>query len=157
MPETAEICASKSTVCQISDLIPVQLEPGQVPGVSEPGPAQGAEGVVAQRQHLQAAQLAEGLIRERSAGYLVVLQQQRPQLRKALQGILLNVLDAVSAQGEQGQIEQEGQIGALYRGEGPIRADQNSGGHGGCCGGRKAQVREARYTQVGGEESGERR
>lgn len=146
MPETAQIRASKSTVCQVRDLIAVQLEPGQVPGVSEPGPSQGAEGVVAQRQHLQTAEPAEGLVGQRSAGDLVVLQQQRPQLREALQGVLLDVLDAVSAQGEQGQVEQEGQIGALYRGEGPIRADQNSGGHRGCCGGRKAQAREARYT-----------
>lgn len=100
MPETAQICASKSTVCQISELIPVQLEPGQVSGVSEPGPSQGAEGVVAQGQHLQAAEPAEGLIRQRSAGYLVVLQQQRPQLGEALQGVLLDRLDAVPAQGE---------------------------------------------------------
>lgn len=80
MPETVELRASKRTVCQIRDLIPIELEPGQAPGVSEPGPSQGAENVTAERQHLQAAELAEGAIREGGAGYLVVLQQQRPQL-----------------------------------------------------------------------------
>ena len=80
MSETVEMCASKRTVRQISDLIAIQLEPGQAPGVSETRPLLGVEGVVAERQHLQAATLAEGVIGERRAGYSVVTQQQRPQL-----------------------------------------------------------------------------
>lgn len=115
--------ASKGTVCQISDLIPIQLEPGQAPGVSEPRPSKGAEGVIAECQHLQTVEPAEGVIRERRAGYLVVLQQQGPQLCKAVQGVFSNILDAVPAQGEQGKIKQEGQICALYRGEISISDD----------------------------------
>lgn len=111
MPETVETCASKRTVRQISDLIPIQLEPGQAPGVSEPRPLPGVEGVVAERQ--QSAKLAEGVIRERRAGYSVVPQQQRPQLWKAVQGIFPNILDAISAQRDQGEIKQEGQICTL--------------------------------------------
>lgn len=107
MPETVEICASERTVCQISDLIPIQLEPGQAPVAPEPGPSQGLEGVIAKHQHLQAEKLAEGVIRERGAGYPVVLQQQRPQLWKAMEGIFLHILNAISAQGEQGKIKQE--------------------------------------------------
>nr|XP_036880231.1 serine/threonine-protein kinase TNNI3K [Manis javanica] len=95
-----------------------KLETGQAPGVSEPGPPQRAEGIVAQHEHLQTAKLAEGVVGERGAGYLVVLQQQRTQLEKTMKGIFPNILDAVSAQGEQGQIKQERQICALYRGEG---------------------------------------
>lgn len=64
MPETLEMCASKRTVRQISDLIPIQLEPAQAPGVSEPRPLQGVEDVVAEHQHLQSAKLAEGVIGE---------------------------------------------------------------------------------------------
>lgn len=117
------MCASKGSVCQISDLIPIQLEPGQAPGVSEPGAPQGAKGVIAEHQHPQAAKLAEGVISERRAGYLVVLQQQRPQLCEAMQGIFPNILDAISAQGEQGKIKQERQICALYRGEVSVSED----------------------------------
>lgn len=80
MPETVERGASEGAVCQVSDLIAIELEPGQAPGVPEPGPSQGAENVPAERQHLQAAELAEGVVREGRAGELVVLQQQRPQL-----------------------------------------------------------------------------
>lgn len=123
MPETVEMCASKRTVRQISDLTPIQLEPGQAPGVSEPRPLQGVEGVVAERQHLQAAELAEGVIGEARAGYSVVTQQQRPQLWKAVQGIFPNILNAISAQREQGEIKQEGQICTLYRGETSISDD----------------------------------
>ena len=62
MPETVELCASKRTVCQISDLIPIQLEPGQALGVSELGPLQGAESVIAKHQNLQTEKPAEGVI-----------------------------------------------------------------------------------------------
>lgn len=72
MSETVEICVRKRTVCQTSYLIAVQLETGQAPGVSEPGPPQRAEGIVAQHEHLQTAKLAEGVVGERGAGYLVV-------------------------------------------------------------------------------------
>ena len=123
MPETVEICASERTVCQFSDLIPIQLEPGQAPGVSEPRPLQGTESVIAKRQHLQTAKLVEAVIGKRRAGCLVVLQQRRPQLWKGVQGVFPNILDAISAQGEQSKIKQEGQICALYRGEIPISDD----------------------------------
>lgn len=113
MPETLEMCASKRTVRQISDLIPIQLEPAQAPGVSEPRPLQGVEDVVAEHQHLQSAKLAEGVIGEWRAGHSVVPQQQRLQLWKAVQGIFPNILDAISAQREQGEIKQEGQICTL--------------------------------------------
>lgn len=113
MPETVETCTSKRTVRQISDLIPIQLEPTQAPGVLEPRPLQGVEGAVAEHQHLQSAKLAEGVIREQRAGYSVVPQQQRLQLWKAVQGIFPNILDAISAQREQGEIKQEGQICTL--------------------------------------------
>lgn len=123
MPETVELGASKRTVCQISDLIPIQLEPDQAPGVSEPGPSQGAENIIAECQHLQSAKPAEGVICEWRAGYLVVPQKQCLQLWKVMQGIFPNMLYAIPAQGEQGKIKQEGQICALYRGEGSISDD----------------------------------
>lgn len=108
MLETVKICASERAVCQVSDLISIQLEPGQAPGVSEPGPSQGMESVVAKHQHLQVAKPAERAVCEGRTGYLVVLQQQRPQLWEAMQGIFPNILNAISAQGEQGKIKQEG-------------------------------------------------
>lgn len=123
MPETVELCASKRTVCQISDLIPIQLEPGQALGVSEPGPLQGAESVIAKHQNLQTEKPAEGVISKRRAGYAVVLQQQCPQLWEAMQGIFPNILDAISAQGEQGKIKQERQVCAVYSGEVSISDD----------------------------------
>lgn len=66
-----------------------------------------------------------------------------------MEGIFLHILNAISAQGEQGKIKQERQICALYRGEGSISDDQNSRGHRGCCGEEKHML-EARYTQWAG-------
>lgn len=123
MPKTVQLCATEGTACQISDLIAIQLEPGQALGVPEPGPSQAAQSVIAKHQHPQTLKLAEGAISERRAGYLVVLQQQCPQLGEAMQGVFLNILDAISAQGEQGKIKQEGQVCALYRGEVSISDD----------------------------------
>lgn len=104
MPESVQIRASKRTGCEIPDLIAIHLEPGQGPGVSEPGPSQGVQSVVAQHQHLQAVQPAEGVVSQGGAGDAVLPQQQRPQLGQPVQGVVLDALDGVSAQGEQSQI-----------------------------------------------------
>lgn len=101
--------------------------------MSEPRPSQGVESIVAQHQHLQIEELAEGVICEGGTGYVVVLQQQCPQLCEAIQGIFLNILDAVPAQGEQSKIEQERQICPLQRGEVSIGDNENPRGHRGCC------------------------
>lgn len=123
MPKTVQLHASEGSACQVSDLIPIQVEPGQALGVPEPGPPKGMQSIIAKHEHLQTVKLAEGEISKRRAGYLVVLQQQCPQPWEAMQGIFPNVRDAISAQGEQGKIKQEGEICALYGGEVSISDD----------------------------------
>lgn len=41
-------------------------------------------------------------------------QRQGPKLGEALQGAFLNSVNSISAQREQGQVNQESQIGLLY-------------------------------------------
>lgn len=69
---------------------------------------------MAQHQDLQASQLAEGVARQRRTGDLVVAQRQGPKLGEAVQEAFLNSTDSISAQREQGQVNQKSQIGMLY-------------------------------------------
>lgn len=82
--------------------------------VPEPGCSQAAQGIMVQNQDLQASLLAEGVVRQRRTGDVVVSQRRGPKLGEAMQGAYLNSIDSISAQREQGQVNLESQVGTLY-------------------------------------------
>lgn len=114
MSECVEGRTFKRTLREVGHLISIPQESARDLRVLEPGASQAAEGIMGQRQDLQASQLAEGVVQQRRTGDVVVAQRQGPKLGEAVQGAFLNSIDSISAQREQGQVNWESQIGPLY-------------------------------------------
>lgn len=148
MPESVEVRASTRTLCEVSDLISIQQESTQGLGVPEPGCSQGAGDIVAQHQDLQSSQLAEGVVGRRRTGDVVVAQPQCPQRGDTMQGTFLNSVESISAQREQGHVNQESQAGALNVGEISIGKDQGLLVISGAAVEKKAQAR-SRHVHKG--------
>lgn len=80
------------------------------------------------------------MVRHRT-GDVLVAQRQSPERGETMQGTFLNSIDSISAQREQGRVNQESQVGALNVEEISICKDQGLLVVSGATVGKKAQPR----------------